>query len=504
MRPNPSHRPLGLVLVAVLYAFGTPGAASAAGLSARQVADPDYRASDAALQQAIRAPKPRTRARNVILFIGDGMGVSTVTAARIFEGQARGVDGASNRLAFDQLPYAAFSKTYSQDALVTDSANGATALLTGVKTLNGVVSLDGSAKRGDCASAAGAKVATLAELAKASGLATGVVTTTRLTDATPAAVYAHAPQRNWESDADMPAAARQAGCIDIARQLIEAGPGERPDVVLGGGRGKFTPVEAGGERKDGRDLIDAWRRGSTGRVATPSTGAELFALDPTAADSLLGIFGSDNLPYAGAVSGPEAAPSLTQMTSAAIAVLARKPRGYFLVVEGGNIDKAHHHNDAFHALRETAELSRAVAVAMASVDMSDTLIIVTADHSHGLVISGYPPRSTSILGEVPRDGDGPRARDGKAYGVLSYASGPGGDRAAKDGEGDRAEAPRQALVPMSSAAHSGEDVPVYAGGPGAQFIRGVIDQTYIFQVIRTALGLGGRGQSGSDKGFCGF
>lgn len=493
MAPILPPRPPCLVILAVLFAVGMPGAASAAGLSARQVADPDFRASEAALQQAVRTPERKTRARNVILFIGDGMGVSTVTAARIFEGQARGVDGASNRLAFEQLPYAAFSKTYSQDALVTDSANGATALLTGVKTLNGVVSLDGSAKRGDCASAAGAKVTTLAELAKASGLATGVVTTTRLTDATPAAVYAHAPQRNWESDADMPAAALQAGCVDIARQLIEAGAG-KPDVVLGGGRGKFTPVEAGGERKDGRDLIDTWRHGSTGRVATPSTGAELSALDPTAADSLLGIFGSDNLPYAGAVSGPEAPPSLTQMTSAAIAVLARKPRGYFLVVEGGNIDKAHHRNDAFHALGETAELSRAVAAAMASVDMSDTLIIVTADHSHGLVISGYPPRSTSILGEVPTlDGGEARARDGKAYGVLSYASGPGGDRTAKDGEGDRAKAPRQALVPMSSAAHSGEDVPVYAGGPGAQFIRGVIDQTYIFQVIRAALGLGGRG-----------
>ncbi|MFZ3005835.1 MAG: alkaline phosphatase, partial [Phenylobacterium sp.] len=137
MRPSSFHRPLGLALVAVLSVFAAPGVASAAGLSARQVADPDYRASEAALRQAIRAPAPGTRARNVILFIGDGMGVSTVTAARIFEGQARGVDGASNRLAFDQLPYAAFSKTYSQDALVTDSANGATALLTGVKTLNG-------------------------------------------------------------------------------------------------------------------------------------------------------------------------------------------------------------------------------------------------------------------------------------------------------------------------------------------------------------------------------
>ena len=492
MRRNPTRRPLDRAILAALIAIGTPVGAGAAGLTARQAADPDFRASAAAFEQAVKAPRPATRARNVILFIGDGMGVSTVTAARIFEGQARGVDGASNLLAFDQLPYSALSKTYSQDALVTDSANGATALLTGVKTLNGVVSLDGSAKRGDCASAAGARVATLAELAKARGLAAGVVTTTRLTDATPAAVYAHAPKRGWESDADMPAAARQAGCVDIARQMVEVGPGQRLDVVMGGGRGKFTPVEIGGERHDGRDLVDAWRRGAARSAATPKTGAELSALDLKGVDSLLGIFGPDNLPYvAGALAGPDAPPSLTQMTLAAIEVLARKPHGYFLVVEGGNIDKAHHRNDAFHALRETAELSRAVAAAMASADMTETLIIVTADHSHGLVISGYPPRSTPILGDVPDDAGEPRARDGKAYGVLSYASGPGGGRA-EPGQGSGPGTAHQALVPMSSAAHSGEDVPVYAAGPGAQFIRGVIDQTYIFQVIHAALGLGGR------------
>lgn len=481
-----------LFLLSTLVAAGLSSAAVAAGLTERQLADPDYLASAAAMGRALDTPAPATRARNVILFIGDGMGVSTVTAARILEGQARGVDGASNVLAFETLPYGALAKTYSQDSLVTDSANGATALLTGVKTLNGVIGLDGSARRGDCGSASVARVTTLAELAKAKGLATGVVTTTRLTDATPASLYAHTPLRGWESDADMPAAARDAGCIDIARQLVEAGPATRLDVAMGGGRGKLLPVAAGGERRDGRDLMAAWRRDGGERAVVVTTSAELAALDPTASERLLGVFAPDNMPYAGIKTGPGAPPSLTQMTLRAIEVLKHRPHGYFLVVEGGNIDKAHHRNDPLNALQETAELAQTVGAAMAAVDRTDTLIIVTADHSHGLVISGYPPRATPILGDVPRVGGEARAADGLAYGVLSYASGPGGGRAAGHAS-DREDHRAQALVPMASAAHSGEDVPVYAGGPGAQFVRGVVDQTYIFQVILRALGLGAEG-----------
>jgi alkaline phosphatase len=164
-----------------------------------------------ALAKAL-AVNPRTgKAKNVILFLGDGMGISTMVASRIYEGQQRGVDGESNSLSFEKLPWTALSKTYSHDTQVTDSAAGITAITTGVKTRNKVIGLSGAAKPEVCATEAGTRVETIAELAKAHGLSAGAVTTTRITHATPAGVYAHTAYRDWEGDGDMPTDALAGG-----------------------------------------------------------------------------------------------------------------------------------------------------------------------------------------------------------------------------------------------------------------------------------------------------
>ncbi|WP_038719402.1 alkaline phosphatase, partial [Burkholderia pseudomallei] len=189
-------------------------------------------------------------ARNVIFFLGDGMGMTTLTAARIY---ALGEDGA---LTLDTLPETAFVKTYSNDAQVTDSAPSMSAYMTGVKTNNEVISMTPDTKAiepsasltGNCGANNGKPVPTLLEIAKAKGLATGVVTTTRVTHATPAATYAHVCHRDAEND--------------IAAQLVPGGAGYNAalgggvDVVLGGGAQFFVPKEAGGKRADGRHLVN--------------------------------------------------------------------------------------------------------------------------------------------------------------------------------------------------------------------------------------------------------
>lgn len=432
------------------------------------------------------------KAKNVILFVGDGMGVSTLTAARIFEGQRQGKDGASNLLSFETFPNLALVRTYSANAIVTESAAGATALLTGHRSLNGVLGVSDQVKIGDCASAKAARVPTLAELAKKRGMATGAVSTAALTDATPASLYAHVPTRTWQADADMPPEARAAGCIDIARQMVDGPADLQLDLMLGGGRGFFMPSETDiGRRNDGRDLIADWKRKGGTFV---ETGTELAAL-PASATRVLGLFAPNNMMRETARQAIGAdAPRLADMTKKAIEILSRDKDGYFLMVEGGLIDKAHHQNLVFDALNETVELDAAVKTALAMTDPKDTLIIVTADHSHGLTINGGF-RETSILGNAPSTDDDPRlALDGKALPILMYATGPGGpvDELRPDPAKEVSDDPdRRALaaVPLPSAAHTGEDLAAYAVGPGSDSFRGLIEQRQVFDKMKAALGL---------------
>jgi alkaline phosphatase len=465
----------------------------------------------------------RERARNLILFVGDGMSLTTVAAARIFEGQARGQPGEENQLSFEQFPYTALSKTYNTDSQTPDSAGTMTALVTGVKTRLGMLSVGQRAERGDCAASVGQGLVTVLELAEAAGLATGVVTTTRITHATPGATYAHTPERDWESDGELTAPARAGGCRDIARQFAEFDVGDGIEVALGGGRGNFLAVGetdpeypgTPGKRLDGRDLTREWRqRYPQGSYVWNQH--QLAALDLARTPRLLGLFEPDHMNYEHDRGQDRAGePSLAQMTRAAIGVLKHNPRGFFLMVEGGRIDHAHHAGNAYRALDETVAFSAAIRAAAEATSASDTLIVVTADHSHTLSFAGYQHRGNPILGKVrgasSEDRGAGLALDalGLPYTSLSYANGPGypgasarqaqGAKkfphivsAAKATEGrpdlslvdtEAADYLQESTLPTRSETHGGDDVGVWARGPGAAAVHGSLEQNVIFHLL---------------------
>ncbi len=464
------------------------------------------------------------RAKNVVLFLGDGMSLTTIAAARILEGQREGASGEERRLAFEEFAFTALSRTYEVDAQTPDSAGTMSAIMTGIKTRYGVISVTQRVRRGDCTTAKGQAVTSAIELAGAAGLATGVVTTTRITHATPAATYAHSVERNWEGDADMPGAAREQGCLDIARQLVDFSVGHGIDVAFGGGRSRFLPTTASdpeypqlhGTRVDGRDLIAQWQHVPDSRFVWNA--AQFNALDMRRAGRVLGLFEPEHMQYSHD-RGKDGAgePSLAEMTTRAIALLKRRDAGFFLVVESGRIDHAHHNNNAFRALDETIVLSDAVRAAEAATSASDTLILVTADHSHTLVMAGHPVRGNPILGKVrSRNADGgpsdklSRDAAGRSYTTLGYANGPGNNGASSDQpEGPKhflhepsrydpapvsrpnldavdTEAPdylQEAGIPMKSETHGGEDVAVYARGPGAEAVHGSLEQNVLFHLM---------------------
>jgi alkaline phosphatase len=462
-----------------------------------QAADSYFVAARSELQQII-ARQPNVReARNVILFIGDGMSVPTVTAARIFEGQQRGVDGESNVLAFERLlPHVALSKTYTHDAQVADSAPTATAMVAGVKSVNGTIGVTQEVEHDVCASQQGHEVTTIFETAEAAGWATGIVSTARITHATPAAAYANTANRDWENGTEMPETARAEGCKDIAAQLVDWPAGNGFEVILGGGRANFmldsqADPEHGdktGKRTDGRDLIDAWQaRYNDGTYVWNEAGFE--AVDPATTGHLLGLFEQSHMQYETDRDTSEAGePSLAEMTAKAIDVLSRNDRGFLLMVEAGRIDHAHHAGNAFRALEDTIALSEAVQAAYDKVDPEETLIIVTADHSHVFTMAGYPDRNNPILG-IAGEGD-----DHKPYTTLGYQNGPGAVEGARadltDVDTTVPDFLQQALVPLvESETHAGDDVAIYAQGPWAHLFDGVMEQNMIYHVIAQATGL---------------
>ncbi|WP_456445898.1 alkaline phosphatase [Thiolapillus sp.] len=494
-------------------------ALSAASIPAREETPLSwFEAGRQAVETAATLKKHTGVAHNVILFIGDGMGISTVTAARILEGQLRGQSGEENLLSFEGLPYLALSKTYNTDQQTPDSAGTMSAIMTGVKTRAGVIAVDQRVRTGNCASAKNAALETFLEQAEESGLSTGVVTTARLTHATPAATYAHVPDRSWEDDSRLSKEAKAHGCRDIARQLVEFSRGNGLEVALGGGRRGFLPDTAAdpeyrdkaGSRKDGRDLTREWLQ-KYPNAAYVWNKAQFDAIDPKATDHLLGLFEPSHMAYEHDRPGDSAGePSLSEMTAKAMDILSRNPKGYFLMVEAGRIDHAHHAGNAFRALTDTIELSRAVQLARKKAS-ENTLIIVTADHSHVFTMGGYASRGNPILGKVDMGGDSKGyelAADGKPYTTLSYANGRGAAMLEKGGDthyGVAIAAGRnmdlgkidtadqgfhqQALVPLEAETHGGEDVAIYAGGPGAWLFHGVQEQNVIYHVMRRAAAL---------------
>ena len=469
-----------------------------------------FAAGRASVRRASRFVAGERPAKNIILFVGDGMGISTVTAARILEGQLRGEPGEENRLAFEWLPHVAFSKTYNTDAQVSDSASTMTAIVSGVKTQSGVLGVDERVRRFDHTSVAASRVLTILEEAEDRGLATGVVSTATLTHATPAGCYSHVPIRSWQNDSNMSVEARQAGFPDIARQLIEFSHGNGLEVALGGGREHFRPKDAKdpenkdqvGQRQDGRDLTREWtdRRANSRFVWNRK---QFLAIDPSETSHLLGLFEPSHMQYEADRSGDRAGePSLAEMTSLAIDLVSKDPDGFFLMIEAGRIDHGHHGGNAYRALTDTVALSDAVRVATEKVDLGDTLIVVTADHSHTLTISGYPKRGNPILGRVAgfkwsdkEVGAAELALDanGRPYTTLSYSNGPGFvDEKSRAGQAEvdttSLNYRQEATFPLASETHAGEDVPIYAGGPRSGLFHGVREQNYIYHAMVEAFG----------------
>jgi alkaline phosphatase len=378
------------------------------------------------------------------------------------------------------------------------------AYMTGVKQNNGVISMStetramAPAADGSSRCTNGQPMPTLLELAKARGLATGIVTTTSVTDATPAATYAHACHRKLQTQ--------------IAAMMVPGGAGYNPalgsgiDLVFGGGSQYFQPAASGGKRLDGRDLL-AELQGRGYRVARDAAG---FAALAPSSQPAIGLFAQDDLAY-DAERDPARQPSLAEMTRKAVSLLGRRgsDKGFFLMVEGGLIDHALHATRAKRALQETVAFDAALKAAIDEVQKLDpglkhTLIVATADHDHTLLINGYSPRSgkttpdnPGVLGLVRGipDGKVKLDKDGAPYTILGFGTGEHrvqGSRASQSGLTDAIVSAddyhQEAAVRMKSETHSGTDVYLGATGLGAEVFRGTIENTRVFTLIKQAAG----------------
>ena len=442
--------------------------------------------------------------KNVLFFLGDGMGITTLTAMRIYEA------GEAGSITIDTLPESAFVRTYSADGQVTDSAPSMAAYMTGVKMKNEVISMstDTNAYRTDgtqyvdaagnstCEAGNGESVPTLLEQMKAQGFATGVVSTTRITHATPATTYAHVCNRNGENT--------------IAAQMVPNGAGfnaalgDGIDVVLGGGKRHFLPSTEGGRRDDSRNLVTEMQTAGYDYV---TTSAELSAAANTT-EKLLGLFTSSDMNYE--LDRPASEPSLSEMTGKAIDILSQRDKGFFLMVEGGRIDHALHASNAKRALTDGIAFDNAIKLALEKMEAVDpglenTLIVVTADHDHTLVINGYAERTdkttetnAGILGLVKSYANGPskgqptKDVDGNPYTILAFGNGPNRpttrvalDETTTSGN----DYLQEAVIQLDSETHGGGDVFLGAKGMGAENFHGVIDNTEVFGLIKQAINL---------------
>jgi alkaline phosphatase len=395
-------------------------------------------------------------ARNVILLIGDGMGQAHRFAAQLLAA------GRNGRLAMDRLPYAGQMATLSGDAtsFVTDSAAAATAIATGVKTLNGSVSID----------LKGQEQMTILELARDSGRAVGLVSTCQITDATPAAFAAHVPHRADQSE--------------VARQYIER---TRVDVILGGGAAHWYPhgaalpraltagVPGRGIGSDGDVVALARQLGYEFVTDAAALSANLDRRSGEPAGPLLGLFAAQEFFVQtaegfGANYDPPVA--LADLTSAAIEILAQNRNGFFLMVEESAIDRMAHRNNAPLTLKGVLELDRAVQVALAFASrVPDTLIIVTADHEcGGLAVAGSEDQP------YPYEPGG---------GLLDTML------AGEDGPFPVADADYGFVVGWATTGHTAAPVPITSTGPGGERLTGSIENTDLFHAMADAMDLSG-------------
>ncbi|XP_012938482.1 alkaline phosphatase [Aplysia californica] len=437
------------------------------------------------LQETLGQRNPLGVAKNVILFLGDGMGPTTVTAARILGGQKmKGRKGEEVKLSFDKFPFTGLSRTYNVDTQVTDSAASGTAYLTGVKTNQGMLGLSAHATRADCESSHGHDVHSILQWSLEAGKSVGVVTTTRVTHATPGASYSHTPERNWEADSDMP---ENSKCLDIAAQLVKNNP--NISVIMGGGRSNFyttqqndpDPSSTAKGRRINTDLIQMWKDTQTKAGLSHSFVYDKEGLDRVdlmTTDRLLGLFNNTHMAYE-VDRDPSKEPSIAEMTEKAIQILRKNEKGFFLLVEGGPIDHGHHATQASRALHDVLSMADAVDIATRVTKKEDTLVVVTADHSHTMTIAGYSHRGNPILGVANPSNN---TLDEMPYTTLLYGNGisyTSPRQNLTDVDTEDSNYHQQSAVPMEMETHGGEDVAIYATGPQSFLYTGVHEQNYI-------------------------
>lgn len=471
-------------------------------------------------------PPSNTPAKNIIFFLGDGMGPTTVTASRIY------AVGEAGKLTIDRLKHSARIKTYSEDAQTTDSAPSMGAYMTGLKNKNDVISMPTGTlakEPKDLKLANGQSihnainlcqpripeqtVPSLLELAIQRGKAVGVVTTAELTHATPAATYAHICHRDAK--------------FDIAVQAVPNGLGYNPKlkegihVLMGGGRNHWTPYHAINNpqgRADQRHLIQEMQ---TQKYQYVETASALQQANPN--QKILGLFSAtSHLHYDLDRINKNIVeqPSLSEMTLKSIQMLEAqsKGRGWFLMVESGRIDHALHANNAKRALHETKAFDDAIHAAIQQVDLSNTLIVVTADHDHVMTFNGYnaltgktTPNQPGILGlnyhykiTTQPDALAKKMADGKLHAPSLDVNG-NTNTVLVFGNGKRQRENIQQSVTESqvfddnyqqvvgvqlnrSETHGGGDVMLFADGKNAHLFKGTQDNTWVFQQIIKALG----------------
>jgi alkaline phosphatase len=466
------------------------------------------------------------KAKNVILFIGDGMSPAHRVAARLL---SKGIaEGKSlGKLAIDDMPHMALVATAGSDSIITDSANAASAYATGHKTAVNAMGVyaDRTASPFD-----DPRVETITSLAKRRlGMGIGIVTNTEIEDATPAAMVVHTRRR--------------AAYDEIVEQLFAA----KPDVLLGGGSANFLPkATPGSKRKDEIDYIARFREAGY-PVATTAGELNALAAKPETR-RLLGLFATGNmdgvldrkfLGGGGVTKFPEQ-PDLTEQVQAALNVLSNNEAGFFLMVESGMIDKYAHRLDMERAVYDTIMLDNAVRLARdwASKRGDDTLILVVADHNHPNSLIGTVNDDMSKAPNVPlrerigiydkagfpnypapgADGYPSRVDVSRRLAIFSASlpdhyetfrpklDNPNAPTVKGDDPGSFKpnekfkDVPGAVLRPgnlpamMGASVHSGEDVILTVTGPGSERVKGSMDNTEVFRVMADALGLASAGQ----------
>lgn len=455
------------------------------------------------------------KAKNIIFLLGDGMSIAHRTGARIM---SKGMtEGKTNgRLAMDDLDHMAFVGTSSTNSIATDSANTMSAYMTGHKSAINALGVYADRTKD---SFDDPKVETIAEaLRRTTKKSVGIVVTSEVEDATPAAVVSHTRKR-----ADKP---------EIVDMLFKV----KPDVLLGGGSAYFLPQSTpGSKRKDEKNYIQMFQDAG---YALATDKGELESAKGATQDKLLGLFHTGNMDFMldrgflkkGTVSKFPNQPGLVEMTQVALDKLSKNPDGFFLMIEGSCIDKASHPMDFERSMIDTIEFDKAVAVAREFQKAHpDTLIVTTADHTHGI----------SIIGTIDDDKPGTEMRE--KVGVYAEAGFPNYEDKDGDGYPDKVDVSRRLAIfaadypdhyetfrpkmegpfepavqnekkeyvaneaykdvpgavfregnlPRSAdtAVHAVDDVVLQAAGPGAEAFKGYMEESDIYRVLADAFAL---------------